>query len=469
MIGTDYTAFLRPDATPERQRAMQLRDMVARRDPRRAQGATDAAVMAVGDILQAVLARGAEKKADLRDDEARKAMAAALKGYTQGVVDERPTEGFVGPMNAAIGAAGAEKAVQGMPGAQDAQGLIAALQMQDYGHKRAAETAMSQREMELQDWLAKQKFTGGMADQRQQQQMAAQQQEAERQRQFQAEQAALNRDVQRERNAAMQAQRDAQQAAKEQQREIENREVVPDYTMAEQLGFTKSEADRMRGPYAKLSPSDQGRLAVELQKKHQTDMEKAAATNDQARAVINDLDRYEQLMKGQETGGVMLNTPLIGGAMRTFDPQLSEMKSIEDRNAPLMRQGLPGAASDRDVSMFKSGLPSTERKPEANRNIIAGQRARFDNNIARNEFMDSYFNTFGHTNGANEMWQRYLEANPIFSPDATQEDFTLNPARVGWRDWMAAGRPTQEMIMRTYEAQNEQPQQNNRGWVRVGD
>ena len=70
---------------------------------------------------------------------------------------------------------------------------------------------------------------------------------------------------------------------------------------------------------------------------------------------------------------------------------LQVFESLTDRLTPAQRQGLPGAASDRDVSMFKSALPQLIRQPEANRVIIGTMRALVDDRIARGRIADKVF------------------------------------------------------------------------------
>ena len=98
-----------------------------------------------------------------------------------------------------------------------------------------------------------------------------------------------------------------------------------------------------------------------------------------------------------------------------------------------MRQGLPGAASDRDVAMFRGGTVSTDKNPQTNRNIIAAYRAQLENARGRLAFRQAYLDQNRTLSGADEAWREYLEKNPIFAPDATSETMTLNDKRKTWR------------------------------------
>lgn len=70
---------------------------------------------------------------------------------------------------------------------------------------------------------------------------------------------------------------------------------------------------------------------------------------------------------------------------------LNAFESLVDRLTPAQRQGLPGAASDRDVQMFRSSLPSLIRQPEGNRIIIGTLKAMNADRIKRAEIAESVF------------------------------------------------------------------------------
>lgn len=144
-------------------------------------------------------------------------------------------------------------------------------------------------------------------------------------------------------------------------------------------------------------------------------------------------NRFEQLLTVQPTGGWMRQIPGSGTIEGTFDPQIKEMNSLVDKITPLMRQGLPGAASDRDVGMFRGAAFGTDKDPQTNRNIIAGFKTSSQLFRDRLAFREAYLSKNKTLRGAEEAWRGYLEANPIFDPNSRVEAPELNKGRVSWR------------------------------------
>ena len=145
-----------------------------------------------------------------------------------------------------------------------------------------------------------------------------------------------------------------------------------------------------------------------------------------------EFNRFEELMEVQETGGLYRKYApnSIQGA---FDAEIEEMIAIADRLTPFMRNGLPGASSDKDVTIFRGASVGPDKKPQTNRNIIAGYRAQAENARARLAFRQAYLDENRTLSGADEAWREYLEANSIFAEDSTPQNIKLNEKRKTWR------------------------------------
>ena len=109
---------------------------------------------------------------------------------------------------------------------------------------------------------------------------------------------------------------------------------------------------------------------------------------DSARQMQGDIDMLEGISKGLATGRGAeaklaiaqfakswgfddIATNLTGGKLA----EMEAFSSVIDRLTPQMRQGMPGAASDRDVAIFKNALPSMIKTPEGNAIVIQTLRA----------------------------------------------------------------------------------------------
>jgi hypothetical protein len=165
-------------------------------------------------------------------------------------------------------------------------------------------------------------------------------------------------------------------------------------------------------------------------------VETAAAESQKLAQVAQDATQFMSLNEKTATGPIVDYGPV--GFVRRMGSDFSTMRSISDRLTPAMRNGLPGAASDRDVAMFKSATVSTDKPYEANLNIATALVQKANMERERVRFLDTYREVNrGSLVGANAAWQQYLDANPIFdnsTPEA-QAKFTLNQNRVPWDDW----------------------------------
>lgn len=107
--------------------------------------------------------------------------------------------------------------------------------------------------------------------------------------------------------------------------------------------------------------------------------------------------------------------------------------SLVDRLTPAQRQGLPGAASDKDIAMFKSALPSLMRTPEGNRLIIATLKAMNADRRKRAEIAESVFEGTETVPGAMRKLRnlpsplrRFLDSGHQLTPAAP-----VDPAKAG--------------------------------------
>lgn len=157
------------------------------------------------------------------------------------------------------------------------------------------------------------------------------------------------------------------------------------------------------GPGPKLSPQEQKALGTA-----RTEAEKAAGG-------IADIERFSALNQKQGTGG-FLGFPGARNVFGMFDTELSEMNAITDRLTPMQREPGSGAMSDRDVEMYRSSTVNAGRYGNANRNV--GQRAKAGMMRQRDyaAFMDYYARVNGSLNGAQEAWDAYKVAEPIYDP-----------------------------------------------------
>jgi hypothetical protein len=197
-------------------------------------------------------------------------------------------------------------------------------------------------------------------------------------------------------------------------------------------------------PFAGLSDKARERLILQNAKEYSN----VAKENDKeaqgARATITDANRFAQLSDqvnapgdwSTGTGG-LAGFPIIRQAQAALDSRFSEMESVTARLVPKLREPGSGATSDFDASMFQRGTVGVEKPGPTNKAISVGMRAAAQNLIDKAGFEEAYFKARKTLVGAQDAWQQYLEANPIFDP-SSQNEPKLNQRRVNWKRYFGA-------------------------------
>lgn len=121
------------------------------------------------------------------------------------------------------------------------------------------------------------------------------------------------------------------------------------------------------------------------------------------------------------------------GPLNVMDPTVRRMESITNELTPLMRQGLPGAASDRDIEMFRGATVGVGNPGETNRRTAEAAMAAARRVQAHAQFMEWYASTNGNLDGAQEQWDDYADANPLFQ--AGPNGALTVPRQQPWRQY----------------------------------
>jgi hypothetical protein len=168
------------------------------------------------------------------------------------------------------------------------------------------------------------------------------------------------------------------------------------------------------------------------------------------RSIENALTRFGNLLTKQEkqgggTGGILRQVPGVIGAEAQIDPEIANMQAIADEITPHMRQGMPGAASDRDVAMFQSATVSPKKMLEVNRNVIRAKLAQLERDGEYTRTKRAWIDKYRTLEGFEAEWNDFTNANPIFADPGLAADYALNPNRIeysaGWRRKMKDVKP----------------------------
>jgi hypothetical protein len=180
---------------------------------------------------------------------------------------------------------------------------------------------------------------------------------------------------------------------------------------------TTYEVNSKDGAVRKLQdPAAAGKAANggKLSQPEQTYLAKIRQQADELQNVAGSVDEFLQLNKNVKTGGGMA-LPGVGGVLSTVNPSVARMTSITSKLTPAMRNGLPGAASDKDVAMFKNSTVGIDKPYEANQAIGKSVKAltgRVGDHVA---FLEAYGKANGSLLGSQELWKKYVDDHPLFA------------------------------------------------------
>lgn len=189
-----------------------------------------------------------------------------------------------------------------------------------------------------------------------------------------------------------------------------------------------------------------------------------SADDEQIRAALRALDQFQELNKttytgpqiapfvlggahvgphgagvdlSQEHGGLNLN-PISWAA--NMKPSIQTMQKDA---AQVVAMAIPakgfGRVTNRDLNLFQSGSIGTDKNKDTNDAIAQALRIRLTNDLERHQYEQSYSALHNSLRGAENEWNNYLNANPIFDPKATKPGptgvYPLNPNRQHWMDY----------------------------------
>jgi hypothetical protein len=180
--------------------------------------------------------------------------------------------------------------------------------------------------------------------------------------------------------------------------------------------------------------------AAKSQDKRIAGMEEHQGTMDATEQQVN---RFLERNAATPTGGAY-SIPGVKQGLTMFSPARQEMEAITAQMVPVVgRQGLPGAASNLDVQMFKQAVPGQDKSLEANMAIGNAIIQQAQRGREHTDYLRTYADTYGSLTGADAAWQKYANDNPIFDPQAAAAGKTkLNAGRKSWAEYFAGQRGT---------------------------
>lgn len=162
-------------------------------------------------------------------------------------------------------------------------------------------------------------------------------------------------------------------------------------------------------------------------------LKQARMTAEAAGGAMRDVDRFMTL-NARQPSGQFLGLPIVRDVAGMFNDDIGEMNAITNRLTPAQREAGSGAMSDRDVDMYRRSVVGMGQTGPANESIAALTKAGALRQREYAAFLDYFARVNGTTNGAQELWDDYKMAEPIYDPDSG----SLRQARP-WRDYFGVG------------------------------
>lgn len=158
----------------------------------------------------------------------------------------------------------------------------------------------------------------------------------------------------------------------------------------------------VRTPWQGLPPARADQMKQRAYEQAQKYLQDNAAVVSQGAEVLNQLEQFGALNQQSRTGQGYES--LLPQFLTGEDEQV--MKSITADLAPKKRIAGSGTTSDRDIALYLQSLPSIEKKGQVNKAIRENYRLQYERANAKLQFMQSYFDQYGHLNGADAMWEK---------------------------------------------------------------
>ncbi|MFA6040278.1 MAG: hypothetical protein WC733_02125 [Methylophilus sp.] len=151
-----------------------------------------------------------------------------------------------------------------------------------------------------------------------------------------------------------------------------------------------------------LSPKDQAELRMNNYKDDRKRIAELDATITGAAPTLADLNKFIQLNQNESTGSlwnnITPNTPML------HSDNTNQMIAIQSRLGPSQRATGSGSSSDRDVSLFMGGLPSTDKGGNANSAIRDDFQRKYEYAVSKKAYLQDYLRKNGSLDGADESW-----------------------------------------------------------------
>jgi hypothetical protein len=162
----------------------------------------------------------------------------------------------------------------------------------------------------------------------------------------------------------------------------------------------------VRTPWQGLPPARADQMRQRAFEQGQKYIQDNASIVSQGAENMKLLEKFGELNRQSGTGA------LYEGSLSSFMPESLRgadekiMQSITSDLAPKKRLAGSGTTSDKDIALYLESLPSIAKDGDVNQKIRDNYRQQYEKANAKLQFMQQYFDQYGHLNGADAIWQQ---------------------------------------------------------------
>jgi hypothetical protein len=206
-----------------------------------------------------------------------------------------------------------------------------------------------------------------------------------------------------------------------------------DTNLASQIGVPS----KIVNPFKGLTREGAEKAQLEDQKAANTFVQSQQENFETSKNVLNAVFEAEGLI-GEVATNPLFGVSFFGAKPFEFLKRMTSLDAdalarLSDKLTPMMRQGMPGAASDRDVAMFRGATIGLGKFPETNQRALMALKIQFENFKDRMDFMNNYIDIHRTKRGAETAWKEYLDNNRIVK----NRQLELNENRMSSKQWFA--------------------------------
>ena len=162
----------------------------------------------------------------------------------------------------------------------------------------------------------------------------------------------------------------------------------------------------VRTPWQGLPPARADQMRQRAFEQGQKYLQDNASIVSQGAENMKLLEKFGELNRQSATGAAHegFMSSFFPESWRGADEQV--MKSITSDLAPRKRIAGSGTTSDKDIALYLESLPSIAKGGDVNQKIRDNYREQYDRANRKLQFMQNYFDQYGHLNGADAIWQQ---------------------------------------------------------------